>query len=790
MRQPGISPQPKRLISFGVFEVDLQAGELRKSGLKIKLQEQPFQVLRLLLDRAGEVVTREELRNQLWSTDTFVDFEQSLNAAVKKLRHALGDSPDNPRFVETLARRGYRFIAPVEALDLPVAQVSSDAGRGSSLDAAATRPPEPSSQLSENKVTTEAPVVSGPVTSKPHWLSRQSKLLAASLVLLLVVAFLFWWSLRRPTPLNQPLLTRLTSDSGLTTDAAISPDGKLIAFASDRGGSNLDIWVRQVAGGDPIQLTHDPADDRQPAFSPDGGQIVFRSERAGGGIYLISALGGSADRLLTPKGRNPRFSPTGDWIAFWMGRPVANPIGAQAGKIFLIPPTGGDPKQINPPRMLVAGFPIWSPDGTRLLFYGSDSSISAMRDPTSDWWVWPLAGGNPVKTGAFAALAAQNIKLHSPDPVPAPAEWIDDRVFFSAKAGDSVNLWQVFISPKNWQITGPAYRVTSGSGLEVRPSLAKTGLIVFSSLTENADIWSLPIDSTEGRVTGDPQQLTRDLAADYLPSLSADGKKLAFVSRRSGNADIWMKDLGTGKERPLTESPTEEIGPRISPDGRLVSYSSRAAGTGSLAENLYLIPAEGGPFQTLCDGCSQPWGWFPDNKLLFHREVRGIRATVGVINLATGKVGTYLESSHFGLYHATFTHDGRWITFVALDRQTSPSRLQVLVAPFQRDPPSKESGWIRVVSDQHWNDKPRWSPDGNRIYFVSDRDGFACLWSQPLEPETKASVGQPQSLYHIHQVRRSILNVGYGLMDIGVAPDKIVFNLGETTGNIWMTNLE
>jgi len=93
------------------------------------------------------------------------------------------------------------------------------------------------------------------------------------------------------------------------------------------------------------------------------------------------------------------------------------------------------------------------------------------------------------------------------------------------------------------------------------------------------------------------------------------------------------------------------------------------------------------------------------------------------------------------------------------------------------------------VSDHH-NDKPRWSPDGNRIYFVSDRDGFACLWSQPLEPETKAPVGQPQDLYHIHQVRRSILNVGYGLMDIGVAPGKIVFNLGETTGNVWMTRLK
>jgi eukaryotic-like serine/threonine-protein kinase len=113
----------------------------------------------------------------------------------------------------------------------------------------------------------------------------------------------------------------------------------------------------------------------------------------------------------------------------------------------------------------------------------------------------------------------------------------------------------------------------------------------------------------------------------------------------------------------------------------------------------------------------------------------------------------------------------------------------VLVAPFQRDIPSKESNWITVVSDLHYNDKPRWSPDGNRIYFVSDRDGFACLWSQPVEPDTKRPVGPPLPLYHIHQVRRSILNVSYGLMDIAVAPDKIVLNLSEITGNIWMTQL-
>jgi cholera toxin transcriptional activator len=112
-----------RIVRFGVFELDLSAGELRKSGAKLRLQGQPFQVLAILLDRAGAVVTREELQRQLWPSDTFVDFDHSLNTAINKVREALGDSASNPRFVETLARRGYRFIAPV-LNDPPLAQAA------------------------------------------------------------------------------------------------------------------------------------------------------------------------------------------------------------------------------------------------------------------------------------------------------------------------------------------------------------------------------------------------------------------------------------------------------------------------------------------------------------------------------------------------------------------------------------------------------------------------------------------------------------------------------------------
>ena len=133
-----MSSNGTRMIQFGVFEVDLRAGELRRNGSRVKLQEQPFQILTLLLERPGEVVTREELRTRLWPADTFVDFDHSLNAAVRRLRDALGDSAENPRFVETVARRGYRFLAPVNGMppaveaELPVASAPARAASGGS----------------------------------------------------------------------------------------------------------------------------------------------------------------------------------------------------------------------------------------------------------------------------------------------------------------------------------------------------------------------------------------------------------------------------------------------------------------------------------------------------------------------------------------------------------------------------------------------------------------------------------------------------------------------------------
>ena len=150
-------PEPisPRAVRFGIFEADLRTGELRKNGMKVRLQEQPFQVLAALLERPGEMVAREDLRQRLWPADTFVDFDHSLNTAINKLREALGDSAGSPRFIETLARRGYRFLAPVEV-----------------IAAGVENPPAPPPQLAAVSGPSEPAVAAPELPSPPRILSR------------------------------------------------------------------------------------------------------------------------------------------------------------------------------------------------------------------------------------------------------------------------------------------------------------------------------------------------------------------------------------------------------------------------------------------------------------------------------------------------------------------------------------------------------------------------------------------------------------------------------------------
>jgi len=279
------------VIRFGPFALDAESGELRRGSTRLKVPHQSIEILKALLERPGQLVTREELRERLWSSDTFVDFDAGLNAAIKRLRDALGDVADAPRFIETLPRRGYRFVLPLD-------------GGPASIPTAVLLVADPA-QSSQG-------------TSRADWAIgwRAPKVIAALSVALMLVAVLagaILWPRQHPIR-SQPTPRRLTFDEGLQTDPALSPDGSSIAYATNKAGQ-FDIWMQPVAGGNPVQVTDDPANDWQPDWSPDGSRIVFCSERHGGGLFMVPSTGGREIRLAT-FGYRPRWSPDGARILF------------------------------------------------------------------------------------------------------------------------------------------------------------------------------------------------------------------------------------------------------------------------------------------------------------------------------------------------------------------------------------------------------------------------------------------------------------------------------------------
>jgi Tol biopolymer transport system component/tRNA A-37 threonylcarbamoyl transferase component Bud32 len=591
-------------------------------------------------------------------------------------------------------------------------------------------------------------------------------LAAGGAVVIALAAATAWWigrSKAPPTPSTAGLV-RLTSDAGLTTDPALSPDGTLLAYASDRAGEgNLDIWVRQVSGGEAIRLTNDPADDSEPVFSPDGSKIAFRSERDGGGVYVMSALGGEARRIAR-YGRRPRFSPDGSQIAYTVGdlQPTAG------GKSFVVASEGGQPRQIQPDFFQVVA-PIWSPDGGRLLFVG-------LRDQNvleSDWWVAPANGGTPVRTGAFETFRQHRLSVPF-----LPCLWWagGSGVILSTRSGDAVNLWQLPISAQTWQVNGALRQITFGAGLEVQPTVAGQR-IAFSVLSEKASVWSLPVDANAGKVLGEMARITESGDSDTAPSISADGKKLVF-SRGAPRRDLWLKDLASGRER-LLAAATANLG-QIAPDGSRVVFDK----TESQKLALYVTPTGGGEAERICLDCRVPNGLSYDGKKVLY-EVLAARAVV-LVDAASGQKTEILKHAKYGLSRGRFSPDDRWISFHSI----TPSARRIFVAPFHGAAEIPENEWIPVTDGQAMDRYACWSPDGNLLYFLSERDSFRCIWAQRLEPVTKHPSGAAFPVRHFHTSRRSLATVGDPLSTgLTVAADKVVFSMTERTGNIWMTSL-
>jgi Tol biopolymer transport system component/DNA-binding winged helix-turn-helix (wHTH) protein len=531
------------IVRFGTFELNVQTGELRQRGQRVRLQEQPLQVLVALLERPGELVTREELRSKLWPEDTFVDFDHGLNAAIKRLRDALGESADTPVFIETLARRGYRFIAPVNGSSAP-----------SGIE-----------------------IAQAPDGKSPLWAQR----IAISCFSVIVVAVLVWavWRLpMRPIDAVERKLTSNSSENNVN-GAGISPDGKYLAYSDDTG-----VYLKQLRTGDTHLIPLPPNfSARVDDWFPDGAHLLvsFKDQSGKASLWSISVFGGSP-RPLADDASGGSVSPDGARVAF--RRAESTYDGLLGREIWVMRSDGTDPIKVAPDKGSRVGTPAWSSDGKWLAYVRAELTYDALtRSVELNQW----------ETGNVQTLLSDK-RLTS------AVDWLaDGRLVYALDTegvsgpGDS-SVWAVSLT-QTGKISESPKRLTQGAGAitQVSGSDATKALIVLRERwSPSIFIGTLSPDGTQLRAH---RRLTLDESASIPTSWTPDSAAVLFYSDRNGALEIFKQ----ANDRPLAErlaGAAEQLSqPRVTPDGSEILYVSTPRSSGpETRSSVFAIPLHGG----------------------------------------------------------------------------------------------------------------------------------------------------------------------------------------------------
>jgi Tol biopolymer transport system component/DNA-binding winged helix-turn-helix (wHTH) protein len=573
---PAQDTSPK-VVQFGVFELDLQRAELRKQGVKVKLQEQPLKVLQLLLENPGQIMSREQLRTHIWPANTFVEFDQGLYSAMARLRDALGDSSESPRFIETVARRGYRFVAPVTA---PVA-----------------------APLGENAQK------SSPITARPRTLVFR-RLVARSLAGLLGGALLIglllgfdvagirqWLWQRSGRPITQK---RLTDFVGLEEFPAISPDGKTAAFTADNVGYRQ-VWVRLITGGTPLQITHDNVDHMYPRWSPDSSTLVYYSPPTSGDeqgtLWQISALGGTP-RPLARSVSSADISHDGKKLAFFR---LSQKNTVQLVTVERLTSLVSLVAEL--PSSQAYEYPRWSPDDHWIAFEHSTLYVDDISYVSATGGeVHPLThesvlmGGlswQPDGSGIIYSSGRESTVIYLP----------------------TMHLWAASLDGS------PARQMTYGETSLYNPDVDREGDLVASRLRMQYDLWKYPVTGKPRKNTDDGQQLTHETGQVQTPNASSGGQGLAYLSDDGGHGNMWVLDLVSGASRQITfeSDPHVSMGlPMWSPDGSKIAMVSTREEPNWDTLGVWLVDADGSNLHRLLGQISGYPTWSGDGRWLYY----------------------------------------------------------------------------------------------------------------------------------------------------------------------------
>lgn len=661
-------------LRFGVFEADLRSGELRKYGMRIRLQSLPFKLLAILLERAGEVVTREELQERIWGSSVVVDFDHSLGSAVNKIREALGDSAENPRYIETLARRGYRFVAPVQSIEPPAA----GAPASPTTDGTPSHTVASTDQLLEIDASKSAP---DERKSRLPW-----KLGVGASVALALVACLLLVSLRSSgLPEKAVRIAQITrsddiypGDVSVENFSGLVTDGTRIYFPEIREG-NLTLAQTSTSDGEGYPLVMPPEIVRPSlaAVSADGSKFLVQSHqwsRAEEPMWIVPSNGGAAAKVGGVLAHDGTWSPDGHSILY------------ASGHDLFVKPEGRDPRRL----AQVPGRAFWlrySPDGSVIRFTILDPSTRA----TSLWQVSADGTGlRPVlpNWGKPSAECCGN--------------WTADGrlfVFQSSHDGQS-NIWALdesrlsIRSPKPIQITaGPL------EYLAPLPSRQPNRLFAIGARSRSQ---LSRFDPASGRF----QPYLPKLGSAGRAEVSEDGTRAAWINTSDGS--LWQSKLDGTQRLQLAASPMRVFMMRWSPDGKTLAFMGKKPGD---PWKIYVVPQDGGTPEMIlrephseADPC-----WTPDgNNIIFGRSPEYMaedttEKAIYSLNLKTKVVSTIPGS--VGLFSPRLSPDGRYMAAMPLDQR------KLMIFDFTTN------RWSELADKSA--DNPTWASDGKSIYFHS-----------------------------------------------------------------------